>query len=87
MIKYAWKYSGGKICSNATLASTNPTSIGMGLNMGLCDESPISKSLSYGIAHPMTCNHLSKKMFPSATLNALNFSTKTRPRNSTTGHD
>jgi hypothetical protein len=87
MIKYVWKYSGGKICSNATLANTNPTWNGMGLNLGLCGESIMSKSLSYGIVHPMTCNHLSKKMFPSARLNTLNFSIKTRPRNSTTGHD
>lgn len=87
MIKYVRKYSGGKICPNVTLASTIPTSIGMGLNLGLCGESPLSKSLSYGTAHPMTCNHLSKKMFPSTRLNALNFSTKTHPRNSTTGHD
>ena len=76
-----------EICSNATLASTNSTLIGMGLNLGLCGESPMSKTLSYGIAHPMTCNRLSKKMLPSARLNALNFSTKTHPRNSTTGHD
>jgi len=52
MIIYVWKYTGVEICSNATLASTNPTWIGMALNLGLCGESPMSKSLSYGIATP-----------------------------------
>jgi hypothetical protein len=50
MIKYVWKYSEGKICSNAAFISTNPAWIGMGWNLCLCGESPMSKSLSYGIA-------------------------------------
>lgn len=54
---YVWEYSGEKICSTATLASTNPTWIDMRLNLGLCGESPMSNSLSYGIAPPPTHTH------------------------------
>ena len=58
-----------------------------GTETGPLCRKPMSKSLSYGIAPLLTCNYLNKKMFPSARLNALNFSTMTHPTNHTTGHD
>jgi hypothetical protein len=41
----------GKICSRATLSTTNPTWTDPGSNPGLRDGRPAANRLSYGTAH------------------------------------